>query len=61
MLRVPLTLLWIINSVISADLSPKLTKVWGPGLKPDDIVMPARYFFIQAVDKNNKRSVLLCS
>ncbi|CAH1992429.1 unnamed protein product [Acanthoscelides obtectus] len=23
------------------------TNIWGPGLKPDKIVMPARYFFIQ--------------
>lgn len=23
-------------------------KVWGPGLSPGDIVMPARYFFIDS-------------
>ncbi|TDG44736.1 hypothetical protein AWZ03_008877 [Drosophila navojoa] len=31
------------------------TLVWGPGLKPDDIVLPARYFFIHAVDTNGKK------
>jgi hypothetical protein len=31
----------------------KKTKVWGPGLKTD-IVLPARYFFIHAADKNGK-------
>ncbi|XP_030561243.1 protein O-glucosyltransferase 2-like [Drosophila novamexicana] len=33
----------------------KKTLVWGPGLKPDDIVLPARYFFIHAVDKTGKK------
>ncbi|KAF7275167.1 hypothetical protein GWI33_012120 [Rhynchophorus ferrugineus] len=28
-------------------------KLWGPGLKPHQITMPARYFFIQAFDQNN--------
>uniref|UniRef100_A0A8D9AMA8 KDEL motif-containing protein 1 n=1 Tax=Cacopsylla melanoneura TaxID=428564 RepID=A0A8D9AMA8_9HEMI len=27
-------------------------KTWGPGLKPDLIVLPARYFFIQSEDKS---------
>ncbi|XP_002135782.3 protein O-glucosyltransferase 2-like [Drosophila pseudoobscura] len=31
------------------------TQVWGPGLKPDDIVLPARYFFIHAIDNNGKK------
>lgn len=26
--------------------------VWGPGLNPEHIVMPARYFFIHAVNSN---------
>lgn len=28
---------------------PDKAKVWGPGLRPEDIVLPARYFYIQAV------------
>lgn len=31
------------------------TKVWGPGLKPDAIVLPVRYFFIQAFDAHGDR------
>lgn len=31
----------------------KLVKIWGPGLQPHVIVMPARYFFIQAGDNFN--------
>lgn len=33
------------------------TLVWGPGLKPDEVVLPARYFFIHAVDKNGRKCV----
>lgn len=40
-----------------ADRSVKcsLTKVWGPGLDPENIVLPARYFFIEAVNENKVR------
>ncbi|KAE8625845.1 hypothetical protein XENTR_v10006412 [Xenopus tropicalis] len=31
------------------SVSPELSQVWGPGLKAQ-VVLPARYFFIQAVD-----------
>ncbi|OCT95405.1 protein O-glucosyltransferase 2 [Xenopus laevis] len=31
------------------SVSPELSQVWGPGLKAQ-LVLPARYFFIQAVD-----------
>uniref|UniRef100_A0A1A9ZW80 CAP10 domain-containing protein n=1 Tax=Glossina pallidipes TaxID=7398 RepID=A0A1A9ZW80_GLOPL len=31
--------------------------VWGPGIKPDVSVLPARYFFIMAIDKNGQRYV----
>lgn len=27
-------------------------RIWGPGLKPHKIIMPARYFFIQAFNEN---------
>lgn len=33
----------------------KKTLVWGPGLKPDSIVLPARYFFIHAVDESGTK------
>ncbi|XP_028993305.1 protein O-glucosyltransferase 2 [Betta splendens] len=33
--------------------SAALTLVWGPGLEPD-IVLPARFFYIQAVDSSGK-------
>jgi hypothetical protein len=31
-------------------VDPAQSQIWGPGLFPDRIVMPARYFYIQAVD-----------
>ena len=36
------------SSVRSVDVEK--TKIWGPGLKPDKIVLPVRYFYIQAID-----------
>lgn len=33
--------------------------VWGAGIKPDVSVLPARYFFIMAVDKNGQRYVCI--
>lgn len=44
-----------INFAFASDFSPELTRIWGPGLQPDVFVLPARYFFIQAVDNNNNR------
>lgn len=32
----------------------KKTKVWGPGLHPDKIVLPARYFYIEAAQFDGK-------
>lgn len=26
------------------------TKIWGPGLEPHKIVLPVRYFYVQAID-----------
>ncbi|XP_068145591.1 protein O-glucosyltransferase 2-like [Drosophila tropicalis] len=37
------------------EVDVKRTLVWGPGLQPDEIVLPARYFFIHAVDETGKR------
>lgn len=36
------------TSIRSVDVLK--TKVWGPGLQPDKIVLPVRYFYIQAFD-----------
>lgn len=49
----------IINSINTSltnkfNTSVTFSKVWGPGLKPHILTMPARYFFIQAVDSENK-------
>lgn len=54
-----ITLLVCIETEINASPVPNLskTKVWGPGLKPENIVLPARYFFIHAVGDDNKRLI----
>lgn len=39
------------------DVNLKLSRVYGPGLQPHIITMPARYFFIEAVNNNNERFV----
>jgi hypothetical protein len=38
-------------SSTDSDIDPAECRIWGPGLFPDKIVMPARYFYIQVVDK----------
>lgn len=43
----------VIGGKVAVD--PKKCKVWGPGLNPDKIVLPARYFFVEAFDKHAKR------
>lgn len=40
-------------SIKSVDV--RRTEVWGPGLKPDVIVLPVRYFFIRAFDAHGNR------
>ncbi|KAK9888552.1 hypothetical protein WA026_000798 [Henosepilachna vigintioctopunctata] len=42
-------------NVFNAEVSPKFCRIWGPGLYPDKIVMPARYFFIEARNLENER------
>jgi len=37
-------------SSIDSEIDPAECQIWGPGLFPDKIVMPARYFYVQAVD-----------
>lgn len=47
---------FLINKTHSEiEVSPKLSKVWGPGLAPNKFVMPARYFFVEPVNINNVR------
>jgi hypothetical protein len=36
-------------------VDPEECQIWGPGLFPDQIVMPARYFYIQAVDEHKRK------
>jgi hypothetical protein len=36
-------------------VDPAESQVWGPGLYPDQIVMPARYFYIQALDRHKHK------
>lgn len=40
------------GSIRSVDVEK--TKVWGPGLEPDKIVLPVRHFYIQPVDAYEK-------
>ncbi|XP_046385812.1 protein O-glucosyltransferase 2-like [Ischnura elegans] len=40
---------------ISDEIDPINTLVWGPGLKPSQIVMPARYFYIHGVNSKLQR------
>ncbi|XP_067632235.1 protein O-glucosyltransferase 2-like [Eurosta solidaginis] len=53
------TILTLFDFVYTLDESrivdAEKTLVWGPGLKPDEVVLPARYFFIHAVDKNGHK------
>lgn len=58
MLRSPvifLILAILYPNCFTEDVDVKLSKVWGPGLQPHLISMPARYFFVQAVDSKNQR------
>lgn len=62
MFRLGLTCYWPLGTVILAlcesaagsQLSPEKSGVWGPGLRAE-LVLPARYFYIQAVDTEGKR------
>lgn len=39
------------------DVDPLRTIVWGPGLKPAEITMRARYIFLQLVDSSGRKLV----
>ncbi|KAJ9574240.1 hypothetical protein L9F63_026113 [Diploptera punctata] len=42
-------------NTVQVSIEPSLCEVWGPGLYPDKITLPARYFYIQAVDKHKNK------
>lgn len=42
------------ESAGGSQLSPENSLIWGPGLRAD-VVLPARYFYVQAVDSEGKR------
>uniref|UniRef100_A0A8C6VER4 Protein O-glucosyltransferase 2 n=1 Tax=Naja naja TaxID=35670 RepID=A0A8C6VER4_NAJNA len=44
----------ICESLYGTQLSPERSLLWGPGLRAG-VVLPARYFYIQAVDTEGKR------
>ncbi|XP_008547183.2 protein O-glucosyltransferase 2 [Microplitis demolitor] len=41
-------------SVLSVDVDPSKTVLWGPGLNPGKITMRARYFFLQLIDSSGE-------
>lgn len=44
----------VCESLYGTQLSPERSLLWGPGLRAG-VVLPARYFYIQAVDTEGKR------
>lgn len=44
----------IIKCCQTLNLDINQVKAWGPGLTPDKIVMPARYFFIDSNSDYNR-------
>lgn len=42
----------LLSSFCKSDVNIKVIEVLGPGLKPDVIVMPARYFYIHFRGRN---------
>ena len=52
-----LSLIALLNfsSADSKGIQCNLTKVWGLGLEPENVVLPARYFFIESHNKDGKR------
>lgn len=63
LLKIVLTVSFLndfVNHAVNAQKSIKSvdvqrTKVWGPGLEPDKIVLPVRYFFIEPIDGHGKK------
>lgn len=49
--------LLICTGARNADIDPLKTIIWGPGLKPAEVTMRARYFFLQLVDLHGGKLV----
>lgn len=43
------------TEIIDKKIDPKNSIIWGPGLKPEDIVMKVRYIFLQLQDNSGKK------
>lgn len=41
--------------IVDNDIDPENSIIWGPGLKPEEIVMKVRYIFLQLQDSNGKK------
>jgi len=50
-------MLLIYTGAENIDVDPLKTIVWGPGLKPAEVTMRARYFFLQLVDSHGRKLV----
>lgn len=46
--------LFIYVGAKNIDIDPINTIIWGPGLKPAEVTMRARYFFLQLIDSHGK-------
>lgn len=55
---ITLLMLLICASAINVDVDPLKTIVWGPGLKPAEVTVRARYFFLQLTDSRGRKLVL---
>ncbi|XP_020295225.1 KDEL motif-containing protein 1-like isoform X2 [Pseudomyrmex gracilis] len=54
MLMFLMLIIYIKAKVDDASIDPSKTIVWGPGLKPAEVTMRARYFFLQLVDADGR-------
>lgn len=50
--------LFICARTRNADVDPLKTIIWGPGLKPAEVIMRARYIFLQLADSHGRKLVL---
>jgi len=50
-------MLFIYTKARNVDVDPLKTIVWGPGLKPAEVTMRARYFFLQLADSHGRKLV----
>lgn len=54
--KIVILLLFVDCVYVISNINSELTQIWGPGLEPEKIVMPARYFFIKlGKSENNNR------